>query len=77
MSYDFLSPAELDEFSRSFERVIELMRRFQKRLTPRELLVLQMGMRASHVEEALAHGDSERARAHLAMLVAMIRDAPL
>ncbi len=33
-------------------------------LDPRELIVLQIGLHASHAEEAIAHGDADRAKAH-------------
>jgi hypothetical protein len=33
-------------------------------LSPRELVALRIGLRASHVEEALMAGDADRALAH-------------
>jgi hypothetical protein len=33
-------------------------------LTPRELIALRLGLRASHMEEALLLGDTDRALAH-------------
>jgi hypothetical protein len=72
-----LEPDELAEFQRSFTRVIEILSRFQKRLTPRDVVLLKIGLRASHIEEAMTSGDHERARAHLSALVEMIRNARL
>lgn len=70
-----LTPQEADEFHRSLGRVMDLLIRFQKRLTPRELVVLKIGLRASHIEESLMVGDQARAKAHLEALVRMAREA--
>ena len=61
--------ADVAIFERSFSRVMSVMQRFQASLTPREKLILQAGMRASHLEEALAAGDQRRAAAHATGLV--------
>jgi hypothetical protein len=59
-----LTPADVAIFQRSFERAIAVARRFLVSLSPREKLILQLGLRASHLEEALAAGDQQRAAAH-------------
>jgi hypothetical protein len=64
-----LTPADVATFQRSFNRAVAVMRRFLVSLTPREKLILQLGLRASHLEEAMAAGDQERAAAHAKGLV--------
>ena len=41
-------------------------------MSPRDMFFLQVGLRASHIEEAIAAGDFERAKAHYGKLEAMI-----
>jgi hypothetical protein len=55
----------MDEFQAAFQRVIDTLGKFARNLTPHEQLILEMGMRSSHIEEAIAHGESERASSHL------------
>jgi hypothetical protein len=64
-----LAPYDVDIFQRSFERAVTVARRFIVSLTPREKLILQLGLRASHLEEAMASGDQQRAAAHAQALV--------
>jgi hypothetical protein len=59
-----LSPDDVAMFQRSFLRAVSVARRFLVSLSPREKLILQLGLRASHLEEAMAAGDQERAAAH-------------
>ncbi len=63
--------ADVAIFERSLSRAIAVMQRFNASLTPREKLILQAGLRASHLEEALAAGDQDRAAAHAKGLVAI------
>ncbi len=63
------TPADVEIFSRSFARAVMVAQRFQATLSPREKLILQLGLRASHLEEALAAGDQLRAAAHAKGLV--------
>lgn len=68
MSNSF-TPRDVAIFQQSFERAVAVMRRFLVSLSPREKLILQLGLRASHLEEALAAGDQLRAAAHAQALV--------
>jgi len=61
--------ADVAIFERSLSRAIAVARRFNATLSPREKLILQLGLRASHLEEALAAGDQDRAAAHAKGLV--------
>jgi hypothetical protein len=63
------TPQDVAIFQRSFERAVLVMRKFLVSLSPREKLILQLGLRASHLEEALAAGDQQRAAAHAQGLV--------
>ena len=63
------TPADVAIFQTSFTRAIAVARKFLVSLTPREKLILQLGLRASHLEEALAAGDQQRAAAHAQGLV--------
>ena len=44
--------------------MIAILGRFQATLTPRERLVMEIGLRGAHLEEALAHGELGRAKEH-------------
>ena len=55
---------DVGDFQRSLRRVAEVAGKFRAGLTPREKLVLQLGLRAAHWEEALAAGDMGRAADH-------------
>jgi hypothetical protein len=63
------TPADVAVFQQGFDRAVAVMRKFLVSLTPREKLILQLGLRASHLEEALAAGDQARAAAHAKGLV--------
>lgn len=59
--------------------LIETTRAFSQTLTPREALVLQLGLAASHLEESLAHGNWKRAEAHaenVAKLMGALKEKP-
>jgi len=60
-------------FLRTAQTLLDYIRRFKKTLSPRDVLLLQIGMRASHIEEALAVGDVDRAKAHLVQLAEQVR----
>ena len=45
------------EFENASSRVMDAVTQFKKTLTQRDVTMLQIGMRASHMEEALAQGD--------------------
>lgn len=65
------TPEDVAIFQRSLSRAVAVMQRFNATLSPREKLILQLGLRASHLEEALAAGDQLRAAAHAKGLVAI------
>ncbi len=57
-------------FDQSFARAVAVANRYLPAgLTPREKLVVQLGLHGAHLEEALAAGDQRRASAHAAALV--------
>lgn len=64
--------SDLDRFTSAFSYVVDQIKRFKKTLSARELLILQVGMRACHAEEAAALGDAERAKAHVNELAKLI-----
>ncbi len=72
MNWNSLS-VELAEFQRSFDRAIAIGREIFRSATPREVLFLQLGLRVSHIEEALARGEVGRAREHLARAVELVQ----
>jgi len=66
----------VNEFARAMRRIMDGLEQFKRTLAPRDFLMLQMGMRASHIEEALSQGDTDRARFHLEHLLALIQRLP-
>lgn len=60
-------------FERGFYRVLEIVTRFRDSLGPRDQLVLALGLRSSHIEEALAHLELDRAQAHFEKLMEIAR----
>jgi hypothetical protein len=64
-----LTSADVAMFQRSFERAVTIARKFLVSLSPREKLIMQLGLRSSHLEEALAAGDQLRAAAHAKAIV--------
>jgi hypothetical protein len=59
-----LTRADIADFQRALDRVVSIIGRFNNSLTPREKLILQLGLRGAHLEEALAHGETQRAADH-------------
>ncbi len=68
-----LSQQDLDAFERGFHRVLQIVTRFRSSLGPRDQLVLALGLRSSHIEEALAHWELDRAQAHFEKLMEIAR----
>lgn len=48
----------------AFNLILDGLVKYKKSLSPRELTIMQIGMRSSHLEEALASGEFDRARSH-------------
>jgi len=65
-------PAELATVDHAFRKTIALMIKLQTRITAREIQFLKIGLRASHIEEALVDGDVLRARAHQVALMKLL-----
>jgi hypothetical protein len=57
------------EFERSGQRLLQYMKQFKKTLSRRDMRMIRIGMRASHIEEALSTGDTERANSHLKQMI--------
>jgi len=57
----------------AFGQVLDAIDQFEKRLSPRELKILQIGLRASHIEEALAHNEIDRARGHFRAMMKLVQ----
>ena len=55
------------------ERVISDIAAFRRSLSPRDLLLVQIGLHASHMEEAIVVGDDLRAEAHLRALAGLVQ----
>ena len=64
------------EFARAGTRMLQLMARFKRTLSPRDFALLAIGMRASHIEEALSQGDVVRAQGHFDRLAQALQDLP-
>ena len=64
-----LTSQDLSEFQRAFDRSIEVLKKFRTSISSRDRLILEIGLRSSHIEEALASGDLERAQAHFHRLI--------
>jgi hypothetical protein len=63
---------DMQAFLESAEHVLHDVAAWRNSLGPRDLAILQVGMHASHMEEAAAAGDELRAQAHLYALVDLI-----
>ena len=61
-----------DEFAQAAGVILRLIGELRRQLSPRDLVMMQIGMRASHVEEALAQGDVDRARGHVKKIVELV-----
>jgi hypothetical protein len=70
------SRAVSGEFENASSRVMDAVTQFKKTLSPRDVAMLQLGMRASHMEEALAQGDTARAESHRQKLVQLLENMP-
>jgi hypothetical protein len=66
----------MNEFVCAMQRVMAGIAQFKKMLSPRDMLMLQIGMRASHIEEALSQGDTTRAEGHLRHLTELVQNLP-
>jgi hypothetical protein len=66
-------PGRLQAFLDSAERVLADIGAFRASLGPRDLALLQIGLHASHMEEAIVAGDELRAKAHLRALAALVQ----
>jgi hypothetical protein len=56
----------------SLDRILKIMDQLRVQMTPRDRFFLELGLHASHTEEALARGDTARARAHIDSIFGMI-----
>jgi hypothetical protein len=68
-----MTNTDLDRFKTAFTTILDTIQNFNKTLSPRDLHLMQIGMRASHIEEAMAHGEIDRARGHLDALVTLVK----
>jgi hypothetical protein len=53
-----------EDLRSTLRALIDETKAFSKMLTPREVVVLRLGLAASHLEESLAQGAWKRAEAH-------------
>ncbi len=63
----------LMSFQESAERVLDDIAKFRASLSPHDLAFVQIGLHASHMEEAIVVGDELRAKAHLRALVDLVQ----
>jgi hypothetical protein len=68
-----LGDEEAARFRVLLDGVLRAVERFSKSLTPRELVILRLGLTASHLEESIAHGDWKRADAHADSAAQLVR----
>ena len=61
-------PVVKPDFTADAKRVLGEIRDYVATLSARDQLMMRLGMRAAHLEEALAAGDFKRAEAHLEAL---------
>lgn len=60
-----ISHSEAEDFASSFGRIVSTMKRLGKNIAPgRESMIFELGLRGAHIEEAIAHGEWDRAQAH-------------
>jgi len=64
---------EAAKMESAFGYVLDGLKKFEKSLSARDLRILQIGMRASHIEEATARGEVERARSHFHELLKLVQ----
>jgi hypothetical protein len=65
--------SDFESFRANAERVLDDIARFRSSLSPHDLAFVQIGLHASHMEEAIVAGDELRAKAHLRALVDLVR----
>jgi hypothetical protein len=63
----------LAAFKENAERMLDDIAKFRSSLSPHDLAYVQIGLHASHMEEAIVVGDELRAKAHLCALVDLVR----
>lgn len=56
----------------AFDTMLKEIEQVTRGLTPRESLILQLGLAASHLEESVVQGHSTRAKAHAENVVRLI-----
>ena len=65
---ELLTTTDIDEFRRAFDRSIEILKKFRTSISARDRIILEIGLRSSHIEEALAGGELDRAQSHMKRL---------
>jgi hypothetical protein len=68
-----LSPDEVDEARRAGAVFVTLMRKIRSAMRSRDQVYYELGLRAAHLEEALAQGDVARAEAHYRRILEIAR----
>lgn len=68
-----LGGEESDKFRVAITELIETIKDLGRALSPREKLILELGLKASHMEESMASGDWKRAEAHADGLVELLK----
>jgi hypothetical protein len=58
-----------DDFQKAFETLVTWLETMQASFSEREKTIFQIGLRLSHAEEAVAHGETDRAREHWKKIV--------
>lgn len=64
----------------AFSEIVDSIETLRRSLTPRESLILQLGLAASHLEESAVQGHSTRAKAHaenVAKLIEQLKKPPV
>ena len=69
----FAIGAAEDNVTRPINEMIEFAKAFASELTPRETIVFNLGLTASHLEESIATGEWKRAEAHVARLKKLLK----
>ena len=67
---------DLQSFRQNSNAILDLLARYQAKLSPRDIAMLHLGMRASHIEEAVASGEIDRARSHLKNVLDLLQNLP-
>jgi len=67
----------VDEFRRSFQRAIDALKEASTHVSPREMLFLKLGLHASHLEEAIAQGETGRAQTHFNDMIGIVQKLQL